>query len=538
MNTREVVMERTSGDTVRVPPDSIAETNASRPRATAVAKQGATAAVLSAVLLGMLGDSLFRAPTLGINVFIWIAAVLAAVTWVARVRERPLTRGALLLFVPVLFFASVFAWRAAEALLVFNGLALITSLGVLALAASRWPASGGRASLAEGIAGAVSLAFSGIFGAPMLVAADHALADGGARPRMRGAVAAIRGILIALPILLVFGALLSSADPRFEQLLSTLIAIDFGATISHIMLAAFIAWWAAGYLRAAGVADRPLGLNSEWRPPRLTLGIAELATVLGLVDALFALYVAIQLPHLFGGAARVRAVAGLTMAEYARGGFFQLVVVAALVVPLLLAGAALVRRDVERPWRIFRALALVMIVLVAVMIVSALQRLGLYVASFGLTEDRVYATAIVAWLAIVFGLLIATVLRRRDAGFALGALASAWLVLAALDLMNPQARVVETNANRAVDGTEFDWKYASQLSIDGGPALAKAMGRLDENGRCAVALSLVAVANDREGGLAEDWRSWNAARVRAFDAAAAVNPRSVLAACPTTVPIK
>jgi len=341
-----------------------------------------------------------------------------------------------------------------------------------------------------------------------------------------------------LPILLVFGALLSSADPGFEQLLSNLVAIDFGATISHIVLAAFIAWWAAGYLRAADVADRPLGLSTEWRPPRLTLGIAELATVFGLVDALFALYVALQLPHLFGGVARVHAVAGLTMAEYARGGFFQLIVVAALVVPLLLAGAALVRRDAERPWRIFRALALVMIALVAVMIASALQRLGLYVASFGLTEDRVYATAIVVWLAIVFVLLIATVLRRRDAGFALGALASAWLVLAALDLMNPQARVVETNANRAVDGSAFDWKYASQLSIDGGPALADAMGRLDDDGRCAVARSLVAVVNDREGGLAEDWRSWNASRVRAFSAATGVDPRSVLARCPTTAPAK
>jgi len=529
-------MERTSGEAVGLPDQSTV--GAGQRAGAAPARQGATAAVLAAVLLGMLGDALFRAPSLGINVLIWIAAVLAAVAWVARVRGRRLTRGTWMLFIPVLFFASVFTWRAAEALLVFNTLALATSLGVLALAASHWPAAGARASLAEGIAGALSLALSGVFGAPMLVASDHALADGGARPRLRGAVAAIRGILIALPILLVFGALLSSADPRFEQLLSNLIAIDFGETISHIVLAAFIAWWAAGYLRAADVADRPLGLSAQWRAPRLTLGIAELATVLGLVDLLFALFVAIQLPHLFGGIGRVRSVAGLTMAEYARGGFFQLVVVAALVVPLLLAAAALVRRDESRPWRIFRWLALAMIVLVAVMIASALQRLALYVATFGLTEERVYAVAIVVWLAIVFALLIATVLRGRDAGFAFAALASAWLVLGALDLVNPQARIVEVNADRAVDGTSVDWQYASQLSIDGGPALARAMGRLDEDGRCAVARSLVAVANDREGGLPEDWRSWNSSRVRAFQAANAVAPRSVLARCPTAVKTK
>ena len=210
-------------------------------------------------------------------------------------------------------------------------------------------------------------------------------------------------------------------------------------------------------------------------------------------------------------------------------------VVAALVLPLLIASASLVRRESTREWTVFRALALAMIALVAVMIVSALQRLTLYVRVFGLTEDRVYATAIVVWLAIIFVLLIATVLRRRDAGFALAALVSGWVVLAALDAVNPQALIVSVNADRAADGAAFDWAYVEQLDADATPALVRAMDRLDAPSRCAVATTLAAFARDRVNGLPEDWRSWNASRVRAFQMANAAQPQRTLATCPTKV---
>jgi len=496
-----------------------------------VSQRAATAAVLAATVLGIAGDALLRTGALGINLVLWVVAALAATAWVARTRGRRLAGATTMLMVPVVFFAGVFAWRAAGGLLALNMLAMLSAFGALALALSGWPPRLARASLGEMIIGAASVGFSGLFGAPALIVSDRALADGNARPRWHGAAAIVRGILIALPVLLVFGALLSSADPRFERLIQSLIDIDFDETIAHLAFAAFVAWVAAGYLRAAAVAERPLGLGREWRAPRLTLGIVELATVLALIDVLFALFVAIQLPHLFGGTARVQQVAGLTVAEYARGGFFQLVVVAALVLPVLLAGAALVARADARSWRVFRALSLAMIALVAVMVASALQRLALYIASFGLTEDRVYATAIVVWLAVVFAVLIATVLRRRDAGFALATLVSGWVVLAALDVVNPQALVVRVNADRAAHGAAFDWAYASHVRADGTPELVKALSVLDAPSRCPVAKTLAQVASGR--GLPEDWRGWNASRSRAFVIANAARPARVLASCPT-----
>lgn len=523
-------MERIVGASVSTPNAGVGDQRAEPVRATT--PRAATGAVLAAVLLGMIGDGLFRAPGLGANVLLWVIAALAATSFVARIRGHGPKANHWALAVPIVFFAGVFAWRDAGGLLFLNMVAMLSGFGMLALALGGWPKNVIRASVAELLVGGASVGVSGALGTPLLIGSDHALSDGGSRPRWRTATAIARGALIALPVLLVFGALLSSADPRFERIIATLFKIDFAQTVGHIVLAGFIAWVAAGYLRAAVVADHPLGVGAAWRAPRLSLGIAELATVLGLVDALFAVYVAIQLPHLFGGAARVRDVAALTVADYARGGFFELVTVAALVLPLLLSAAALVRSDEGHAWRVFRALAIGMLALVGMMIISALQRLTLYVATFGLSEDRVYATAIVIWLAIVLALFAATVLRRRNAGFAFAAIVAGWLVLGALDVADPQALIVRTNSERARRGASFDWEYATRLNADAVPGLVAALGRVDAVARCGIALKLQQVA--REGGseLLTDSRSWNASRARAVAAARAVNARDILRACP------
>ena len=71
--------------------------------------------------------------------------------------------------------------------------------------------------------------------------------------------------------------------------------------------------------RGSAIADRA----------PLRLGAVEAATILLVVDALFAIFVTLQLAWLFGGRDTL-AMTGLTYAEYARRGFFDLVIVAVL----------------------------------------------------------------------------------------------------------------------------------------------------------------------------------------------------------------
>ena len=483
-------------------------------------KRIASAVALEAVLLGLAGDGLLRTDALGINFLLWNCCAIGAFVALGRLRGEGERGWQWAFTVPVLFFAGVFAWRDAGGLLALNMLGLLTAYGLMAMVFLGRPRDIRSATVLEYIEGAFGIGLSGAVGAIPLIAVDGALRERGERTRRRAIMATVRGIVIALPILLVFGALLSSADARFELLMSRLVDIDLKTTIGHLLFAGFVAWVAAGYLRGALVANRPLGIapyaESQWRP---SLGIVELGVPLALLNVLFAIFVALQLPYLFGGVAHIQRVAGLTMAEYARRGFFELLAVAGLLLPLLLIGSALVKRTEPRHERTFRWLASVTLGLLALMMSSAIQRMSLYRESFGLTEDRIYATAAMLWLAVVFALFAITVLRGRSAGFAFGAIVAGWLTVAALDIANPQAVIVRTNVERASNGAALDAAYVSGLGTDAVPELVSALDRVTPETGCVIEKRLKAVVADRARGLPEDWRWWNASRRRAFKAA-------------------
>jgi hypothetical protein len=220
------------------------------------------------------------------------------------------------------------------------------------------------------------------------------------------------------------------------------------------------------------------------------LGLGEVGTVLLVVDLLFAAFVAVQFRYLFGGSELVRTLTGMSYAEYARRGFFELVTVAALSLPLLLAADYWLDRSDPRRMRRFRQLAGLMLLLLDVMLASALLRMWLYTTQFGLTEQRFYTTAFMGWLVLVFGWFGATVLRGRRERFGMGALLAGWLVLAALNLVNPDGVIAEVNLARAARGRPFDVAYATTLSADALPAWHRALPRLATNEACAAASRL------------------------------------------------
>ena len=80
----------------------------------------------------------------------------------------------------------------------------------------------------------------------------------------------------------------------------------------------------------------------KWTP---RLGAVELNVVVTILDLLFLAFVIVQFRYLFGGRDLVQQSANLTYAEYARHGFFELVAVAALTLPLLLLGDWLLREE-------------------------------------------------------------------------------------------------------------------------------------------------------------------------------------------------
>jgi hypothetical protein len=236
--------------------------------------------------------------------------------------------------------------------------------------------------------------------------------------------------------------------------------------------------------------------------------------VLGLLDLLFLAFVILQLPHFFGSYGDLTAPGAATFSEYARRGFFELCVVAGLVLPLLMTVHWLIRGDDPREQRIFRIAAGTMVGLVCVIILSALHRMRLYQSAYGLTELRVYTTAFMLWLTAVFGWFCWTVLRGRRDRFAFGAVTAAVETIVLLHVASPDALIVRVNAAREQAVVRFDAFYAASLSGDAVPGLLRRLDAVPVEGRCHVARTLL-----REwSGAGEDWRAWSLGRSRAVAA--------------------
>ncbi|HTP09956.1 MAG TPA: DUF4173 domain-containing protein [Anaerolineae bacterium] len=445
--------------------------------------------LLTALILGVVGDLVLRPTPWGINLLLWVAALSFSLVAVAQWNNLKLTGGGRWLIVPALIFAALFALRDSIMLNSANFLAILICLALIAYRAVQ-----GRIRVATLTEYAKGTALAGVFssaGALLLIFDDikwNQIKIGGQSKNgtAKNLAAIGTGMVIAVPVLLVFGALLASADAVFQKMINDLFNWDVNEIFMHVFWIAFWAWIVAGFLRMTFVWKEHAAQSSTYTG---VLGAVETGIVLGALIVLFLVFVIVQARYLFGGADVLRSVIKLSYAEYARRGFFELVTVAALVLPLLLLMHWLMKKDDMRLDRLFRLLSGGVIVLLFVIMFSALYRMRLYQIEFGLTELRLYTTAFMGWLAIVFVWFMLTVGRgaARADRFVFGALASAFAVLLLLNVLNPDDFIVRTNAGRVEAANPFDASYVVGLSADAVPALIAALPTMNENDRCTTA---------------------------------------------------
>jgi len=293
------------------------------------------------------------------------------------------------------------------------------------------------------------------------------------------------GLLVVLPVLIVFTVLFAGADAVFSRLLDNIVSIDLGRFMAHALTVAALTWAGIGMLRHALRVET----TAPQPNPRPRL-VVEATTGLVAVAALFAVFVTIQFAYLFGGLATNT---GLTYAEYARRGFFQLVTVGALIVVLALAVDRLVQ-GVERS-RVVDGLLTVLVAETFVVLAGAVVRLRLYVDAYGLTDARFYAAVFLLWAGAVLVLVVAMLLRGKRPQFALAAFVTGIVLLIGTAAVNPDGVMAHTNLTKY----PVDIGYLSSLSADAVPSL---IGHIDPWILCEMV--------DESG----DWRSFTLAGAR------------------------
>jgi hypothetical protein len=299
----------------------------------------------------------------------------------------------------------------------------------------------------------------------------------GSRPDHGRPGRVLAGVAAGLVLLLVFGALFRSADPEFARLTGSMVE-GFSPTSLLRAAAGFVivglVALGATYLTANPPAAEPKSTEpkSTGAGGRRRLGLAEWVIPLGMLDALFGLFVWVQITVLFAGDDFVLATGGPDYAVYARGGSAQLGVVTTLTLGVLAVLAIWAGRSSRLELGLLRLLGGVLCGLTLVVVASALFRLNLYAAAYGFTVPRLLGFAAQVWLGLVVVLVMAAGIRLRATWLPRAVTAAAVAVLLGLVAVNPDAVIARTVLARIDGPYPVDYDYLGTLSADAIDVLA------------------------------------------------------------------
>ncbi|MBX2820868.1 MAG: DUF4173 domain-containing protein [Rhodothermaceae bacterium] len=402
------------------------------------------------------------------------------------------------LFIPLFVLAICLGWRDALFLKIATVIGLITALGLVIQSTQ-------TLFLPKGVhvPGLFTSGLRSFFGFTRYLKSDVDWSSMNSYVDKSTTTSVLRGVFIALPFLLVFGVLLASADENFGMLLGGMIDINLTKLPGQLISVVFFAFVAGVFLY--GSLHKLKARKQSGSKSQAGLSMLEAGIVLGLINLMFATFVLMQMGYLFGGVHYIEHVADISLKQYTRRGFFELVTVAAIALPLLMGLLRFFKPERREHILQFNMLAGLQIALLLIMLISAAQRMMLYTSAYGITELRLYSSVFMIWIAFVLGWFGWTALRGYALEFVRGSAMVGVLMVIGLNVMNPDGVIVQSNLNRAIGGKTYDEDSLKDLSADAIPIAIKALPLLHGKERHMVFTSVNTYR--KEQGV-EGWRDW------------------------------
>ncbi|WP_233434214.1 DUF4153 domain-containing protein [Nocardia yamanashiensis] len=325
------------------------------------------------------------------------------------------------------------------------------------------------------------------------------------RRREAAAVASGRivwSVLGTVALLIVVVPLLAGADAVFAELVAGLMPRFEGEAVARWVIV-----FVLGAMGAAGalylLAGPPPGPRAE--DGGRTFARLEWAIPVGALCVVFAVFVATQVVVLFGGDGYVQRTAGLTYAEYARSGFWQLSMVTIVTLLLIAAVWRWAAREsaADRVW--LRGLLGLVGGLSLVIVASAAHRMWTYQQAYGFTVLRLLVIGFEFWIGVVYLLVLAGLVSLRRGWMTRAAAGTALGLLVGLAVLNPERFIADRNIDRREAGKSIDAHYLSELSADALPAI----DRLPEPLRSDLARAI------RDRLSPDSWQGFNLSRYSA-----------------------
>ena len=325
------------------------------------------------------------------------------------------------------------------------------------------------------------------------------------------------GLLIALPVTIISGLLLISADRFFSEMMESLFSSAGEKLIINgfqIVIGIPAAFFIFGMLFSAAKNRTDSKLNYEScanirRSFRISPPVVMYSSVMPLC-LIYVMFFISQISY-FISAFQNKLPEEYSMAEYARKGFFELFAVAVINLLVIIFINLLCRsntNDDSRP-RFLKVLTSLLSVFTLVLIATAVSKMVMYIKTFGLTRLRVYTTWFMALLAVLFLLII--IRQAAKINLAKTGAVAFTVMFAALSFCNIDLQITRYNIYAYTSGMveEFDANHLRKLSDDAVYAVVPLLDSSDETLRDAAEQYFEDRYFDGELTESNDWRRFN-----------------------------
>ena len=205
------------------------------------------------------------------------------------------------------------------------------------------------------------------------------------------------GLLCAVPVLFVVIPLLRSSDQAFQGMLDRMFE-DAGNTIFKVVFGIALSVFAICYgfcLSTGRIAPKK---ESKFA------GVENVYIVsfLSAISLCYLLYLFSQLAYFFSAFKGFLPDGGITYAQYARKGFFEMCTIAVINLVLVFTSMLIAKKQEGKVCLPIKLLTTFVSVFTLVIISTAISKMVLYIQAYGMTILRLTTSAFMVFLAVVF----------------------------------------------------------------------------------------------------------------------------------------
>lgn len=278
------------------------------------------------------------------------------------------------------------------------------------------------------------------------------------------------GALLALPVFIVAFALLQSGDAAFEGVTYEITKaigklfqrLDENGELIYILantfvFGSFVYSTVFGYkYKTALMRKKELEIKvqkSTVISPNVICGF------LGSISLLYVAYIVSQTSYLFSAMGGRLPATDITLAHYARRGFFEMSAVAAINLCLIAVGVIFCKRKGRKINTAVKSISIFICAFTMMLIITAVSKMGLYIAEFGLTHKRLLVFLADAVLFVCFGCIIVRLFSEKFPYMKI-ILAAVCTLAVSMTLVNTDYIIGKTNVKLFLSG------YHEEIDLD------------------------------------------------------------------------